>query len=142
MDAPRRCCALIVLLASPGALAGDQVRTRVMEELGTLAGSGARHCGAIRLDESRHEAVACAEQAAAAGQAYRVAFERQGVDSEIWEGAARDGDGMSWAIHYDSDVTGGSVMPDPWLIVASCREISLSAQGDSVVACLDPVVRP
>ena len=137
-----RCCPLILLLASSSALAGAEVVSRVMDELATLAGDGARDCGAIALDEPRNEAIACVEQAAAAGQAYRVAFERQGVDSKIWEGAARDGSGRLWAIYYDSDVTGGSVTPDPWLIVASCREVSFSAQDPRVVTCLDPVVQP
>jgi hypothetical protein len=142
MDAFRRCCALVLLFASANALAAADVGTHVMEELEALAGDDARDCGPIRLDGARNEAVACAEQAAAAGQAYRVAFERQGIDSEIREGAARDGSGKPWAIHYDSDVTGGSETPDPWLIIASCRAVSFSAQGQPVVTCLDPVVQP
>ena len=143
MEASRRSCVLIVLLATSCAPTRDAVRLRVMEELGTLAGNGARDCGAIELDASRDDAVACAAQAAAAGQAYHVAFQQQGIDSIIWEGASRDGSGKLWAVRYDSDVRGGAGWPPkPRLIVASCREVSFSAHDDPVVSCVEPVVQP
>ena len=115
---------------------------RVARELVALSGPDARDCGTYSLAQPRASGIACAQEAIATGTPYRVAFELQGVDSDIWEGAARDRAGTHASLFLDSDVTGGAPTPDPRLYAATCEDVVFFAQGEHAVECVGAVLRP
>ena len=137
-----RMFAFTLLLVTSNGHATENASTMLVEsELTTLAGNDAINCGVVALGESRQDAIVCSEHAASAKKAYWVVFQLQGVDSELWEGAARDETGKLWSIFYDSDVTGTGNSSASSLWVASCQAISFSPDALHTVNCKDAVVQ-
>lgn len=122
---------LAVLCASSGCFA-DEAPKSLATKLESLGGPGAKKCGAIALGSAREEAFSCARDAATSGQAFLVAFQYQGIDSSIWQGAAGNGGAGYWVIDYDSDATGGSNHPKPTLQVSACNSIEFVAPGKAM----------
>ncbi|HSE12410.1 MAG TPA: hypothetical protein VLB69_07235 [Rudaea sp.] len=106
-----------------------------MKKLAAIAGPDSRDCGVVALPADRAAAIACAEGAASAGTAYRVAFQLQAAGSLTWQGAARDAHGKLAVVFYDdSDPSGGSTA-SVTLSVLACREIVFSTSGEDVIDC-------
>jgi len=106
----------------------------VEQKLLALAGADSRNCGSIPLFSDDEAALACARANLSSGHAFRVARQVQGIDSFIWEGAARDADGRVWAVVYDSDPSGGS-RAAPVLTVTACQELVFIVEGRDVLEC-------
>lgn len=71
------------------------------------AGTGSKDCGVVRLLHPRSEAVRCAQAALEDRTPFRVVFQVQGIDSEIFHGLAVDARGNASWLRWDSDSYGG-----------------------------------
>jgi len=114
--------------------AADSTPAALANRLASLAGSNGRDCGSVQAGNERNAAIECARGATAAGKAYKVAVQLQGVDSLVWQGAARDEHGKLWVLFYDSDPSGGSGA-SPTLSALPCREIRFEVKGGDVIDC-------
>ena len=130
-----RIASLAILLIAPNCHAADSAPAALLNKLRSLAGSSSRDCGSVPLDADRNSAVACAKDASSSGRAYRVAFQLQGIDSSIWQGAARDDQGKLWVAFSDADTSGGSAS-SPTLSVLACRDIVFVIHGGEVLDCM------
>lgn len=66
-----------------------------------------------------------------------MAFQLQGIDSAVWQGAAQDSGGKLWIAFSDADPSGGSDSR-PTLSVLPCRAIRFVTKGGEVLDC-EPV---
>jgi len=112
-------------VTAPPALAGRLV---------SLSGASARDCGVFPLRSDLAAAIACAQDATSSRQPYRLAVQLQGIDSAIWQGAARDERGRLWVVFFDADSSGGAT-PSPTLSVVPCRDIVFALHGGEVLDC-------
>jgi hypothetical protein len=103
-------------------------------ELQSLAGAHAVVCGAVPLGSQRTEASACARAAVSSRKAFWVAFQRQGTDSFVWEGAAGDGTGRLFALFYDSDISGG-LSGKSLFGVSQCVKLKFTRHRQPIVRC-------
>ncbi|MEO8673855.1 MAG: hypothetical protein ABI411_21305 [Tahibacter sp.] len=78
------------------------------DRLRQIAGPWSKACGVALLGDDPENALVCAREAMAAGETFWVAIQVQGVDSLLFNGAAREPDGTSWLVTFDSDVHGGA----------------------------------
>ena len=124
---------LATAFAVPNAHALDSAPAAFLNKLRSFAGANARDCGFVRLVDDHAAAVACARDATSAGKAYALAIQFQGVDSLVWQGAARDEHGKLWVLYYDSDPAGGGATPT--LSAVPCQEIRFEVQGGDVIDC-------
>ena len=122
----------LTLIGAASCCLANEAPESLATKLKSLGGSGAKECGAIALGKAREEAFSCARDAASSGQAFLVAFQYQGEDSFIWQGAASNGSGSLWVIDYDSDATGGSGSPRPTLDVSPCKSIEFVAASKAM----------
>jgi hypothetical protein len=103
-------------------------------ELQSLSGEHAVVCGAVPLGSQRSVALACARAAVSSRRAFWVAFQRQGTDSFVWEGAAGDGTGNLFALFFDSDIAGG--MSGKSLFgVSPCVKLKFARYRQPIVRC-------
>jgi hypothetical protein len=114
--------------------AADSAPAALVNKLESLAGASARDCGSVALGGDHDAAIACAKNATLAAKGYRVAVQSQGVDSLVWQGAARDPQGKLWVLFYDTDPSGGSGA-SPTLSVVPCREIRFEVHGGDLIDC-------
>ena len=103
------------------------------KRLSSIAGAGARDCGSVAQGGDREAAIACARDAIAAGNAYRVAIQLEGADSSIWQGAVRDPSGKYRVIFYEADAEGPGA--GPTMSVLLCREILFAVKGSDAMEC-------
>ena len=124
------------LLVASAVAAGDAAPKALAGKLRSLAGSAARDCGAVLLHDSPDAAFACAEAAAASGEAYRLAIEFESPDGAVWQGVARDARGRMWTRYLDADPSAPAGTGDT-LSVVPCSDVRFDAkaQGDDVVRC-------
>ena len=133
---------LLALTFTRYAFGADAASPEMVEQkLIALAGAGSHNCGTIPLGSDYKAAFACAKNGISSGTAFRVARQVQGVDSFIWEGAARDEKGNIWAVLYDSDPSGGS-RAAPVLNVTQCHNLAFSVQGRDALECSALVDEP
>ena len=99
-----------------------------------LAGKSSIDCGVVPLGSDAIAAIRCATAASDDGKAFRVSIQAQGVDSEIWMGAARNAAGKMWTAMSDSDPSGGGHIGAA-INVNDCKKIRWK-EGSS--HCLDP----
>ena len=125
---------LAILVAASNCQATDLVPAVLLSKMKSIAGSGSQDCGDVLLHNNPYVAIECARDAASAGKAYRVAIQLQGIDSLVWQGAARDEHGKLWEVFYDSDPSGGSGA-NASLSVVPCRDIVFASQGKQVIEC-------
>ena len=127
---------MCLILAVPGLAFGaeNDAPPRVHAELQGVAGPDAAACGEVPLRQKRTEAAACARRAMKSGKPFWVAFQVQGNDSLLWEGAAGDGRGGYWMILHDSDITGGSGGESAYWLW-KCKKLRFKRFSDSVVIC-------
>jgi len=126
---------LLVFVVTSSCHAADLAPGILSSKLKALAGPESQDCGSVPLGNDRRTTFTCAKHALAAGTAFRVALQYQGVDSFIWQGAARDEHGRLWLLSYDSDPSGGSQV-GAVLNVASCSKIQVVAvQGRDDMNC-------
>jgi hypothetical protein len=123
---------MLAVLGTSSCCFANEAPDSLAAKLKSLGGPGAKECGSIALGKAREEAFSCAKDAAASGQAFFVAFQYQGIDSLIWQGAAGNGSAGYWVIGYDSDATGGSRSPKPTLQVSVCNSIEFVAAGNAM----------
>jgi len=79
----------------------------LLSELSSLAGPSARQCGKVGLGQDPSAAWQCAESADSIGASYWFAMQRQGIDSDVWQGAILTGSGKRYIVSYDSNYMGG-----------------------------------
>jgi hypothetical protein len=104
---PTAVAVLMSAVAAYGMASGPSL-DEYKRTLRNTAGAGARDCGLVSLQEARTDAVQCSAGALAAGSAFFVAFQVQGVDSIIYVGLAGPAKGDAERLTWDSDVNGGS----------------------------------
>jgi len=93
-------------------------------------------CGSVSLSHRAEPSSACAAAALASRKPFFVAFQLQGIDSQIWEGLAFGGDGQAQVVRFDSDPSGGRrFFPRPRLAVAPCASPALPAQLGGPIRC-------
>jgi hypothetical protein len=126
---------ILSFCALAAAKTADSAPIALLNKLKFLAGSNSRDCGSVPLGGDRNSAITCAKDANSSGSAYRVAFQLQGTDSSIWQGAARDDQGKLWVAFSDSDSSGDSAS-NPTLSVLACRGIMFVIQGGEVLDCM------
>jgi hypothetical protein len=122
------------LVAVSNCQATDLVPGTLLSKMKSIAGSHSRDCGSVPLHNNPYVAIECAKDATSADKPYRVAVQLQGVDSLVWQAAARDEHGKLWEVFYDSDPSGGSGA-NASLTVVPCREIVFASQGQQVIEC-------
>ena len=133
---------LAVVLATANGWAAEPVPAMFLKKLAAAAGADSRDCGVVALAADRSAAIACATDAASAGNAYRVAVQLQATGSLTWQGAARDAHGRLAVVFYDdSDPSGGSASTVT-LSVLACREIVFSVSGEDVIDCRPFIGQP
>jgi hypothetical protein len=130
-----------VVLGASSFCCANEAPDSLATKLKSLGGPGAKECGSIALGKAREEAFSCARDAAESGQAFFVAFQYQGIDSLIWEGAAGNGSAGYWVIDYDSNATGGASDPKPALQVSACASIEFVAP-DNAMKCQHAASQP
>jgi hypothetical protein len=133
MKATRMCFTALLLATSLSFAA--QPPAALLTKLKALAGANSHDCGAIPLHDDQGAALACARRAAASAAPFRIAIQLQGVDSIVWQGAARDEHGKLWVMFHDSDPSGGSAAT-PTFSVLPCREIQFAVHEDDVIECI------
>ena len=138
---PASALLLATLMLQSSGQARDAPPTAVTHKLQSLAGSDSRDCGVVALHDKPDAAIACAKQAMASGNAYRLAIQFQGTDSIVWQGAARNAQGKLWSLFYDPGPASG---PDAGktLSVVLCREIVFATEGDDVIVCKPTLGQP
>ncbi len=132
MAVSRSSSVITTFLLALGGLAHGKEPATVREELQALAGPSALHCGSLEVLAAARNALKCARKATRSGSAFWVAFQRQGTDSLVWEGAAADRSGRLWALFYDSDASGGSGEFTPLLGVSRCSTLRFSSRAPRV----------
>lgn len=126
---------LIACVLDAGAGAGDAAAPPALAaRLAALSGASARDCGVFPLRSDLAAAIACAQDATSSRRPYRLAVQLQGIDSAIWQGAARDERGRLWVVFYDADSSGGAT-PSPTLSVVPCRDIVFALRGGEMLDC-------
>ena len=125
---------LVALLAATAVMAAQAAPKALLDKLESIAGRGNRDCGTVLLETKADAAIACAEEATASAQPYRMAIEFKGTDGPAWQGAARDPNGRLWALYFDSDPAAPAGTGDT-LSVVPCSEIRFAAKGDDVIQC-------
>jgi hypothetical protein len=73
----------------------------------SIAGRESVDCGRVAPDADPTNASLCAVRAERASQAFRVRFDRQGIDSEPSLAIVRSRAGVTYVIEYDSSPCGG-----------------------------------
>jgi len=99
-----------------------------------LAGKSSIDCGVVPLGSDTSTAIRCAKAASNDGKAFRVSIQAQGVDSEIWMGAARNAAGKMWTAMSDSDPSGGGHVGAA-IHINDCKKIGWK---EKYFRCLDP----
>ena len=94
-----------LVLASP--LSWGPSLAAFERRLRQAAGPGAERCGVVPLRQDRSAAARRAQAALDAGRPFVVAFQRQGIDSIIYEGLASRGRGPAVLLSWDGDASGG-----------------------------------
>lgn len=92
---------LAATLLFPTACSKDQAWTETSREMHKLAGPGATNCGYVRLGEDKAAAIECAQSAVSEEQAFTVAFDVQGKDTQLIVGLASSGDRRTFLLEYD-----------------------------------------
>jgi len=104
-----------------------------MKRLAALAGADAVDCGTLLRDSDRRAAIACAADAMASGKPWRLAEQLEGQGSSIWQGGARDSQGIVRVVFFEADLTApGS---GPTVSVLLCREIVFAVKGGDAMEC-------
>lgn len=111
-DAPRGAALAVavlhlvgLVLASP--LSWGPSLAAFERRLQEVAGPRAERCGVVLLRQDRSAAARRAQAALDAGRPFVVAFQRQGIDSTIYEGLASRGRGPAVLVSWDGDASGG-----------------------------------
>jgi hypothetical protein len=125
--------ALVLLACCSCASPSQSLRSH----LSSLTEPDAIDCGLVPLSsEQRANAVSCASAASFSGSPYYVAFQLQGIDSQVWEGVASKGNGKTQLVRFDSDPSGGRrVFKRARLVVLPCASPTISGQPPNAVAC-------
>jgi len=133
---PRLAALFATVLAATGvrAIEPAPAPAALSARLASLSGIDGRDCGAFPLRSDLAAAVVCAKDATASGKPYRLAVQLQGIDSAIWQGAARDAQGRLWVVFYDADSSGGGAA-SPTISVVPCRDIVFALHGGEVLDC-------
>lgn len=106
--------------------------------LSDLAGSNAIDCGRLSLGSKLAAGFECARSAMQSGRPFQLAVQIQGVDSILWQGAARGKSGAIWLVTFDSDIHGGganSVSAEPRITRTPCLGLMLSMDDESPLSC-------
>lgn len=125
---------LLAMLLAASCCAAGAAPEALLRKLKSLAGPTSMDCGSVPQDADRSAAIACARDAAASGNAYRVAMQLEGSDSSIWQGAVRDADGKFRVVFYEADLSGGPGA-GPTLSVLLCREVLFMVKGSDAMDC-------
>ena len=125
---------LLAILLAASCYGADTAPEALLRKLKSLAGSTSVDCGSVPQDADRSAAVACARDATASGNAYRVAMQLEGSDSSIWQGAVRDAEGKFRVVFYEADISGGPGA-GPTMSVLLCREILFAVKGSDAMDC-------
>lgn len=132
------CVVLCIVIAAASATqcsAGPSLNEFV-RTLREAAGPGAHDCGVIPLSKPRQGAISCAQNALTQGRAFTVAFQLQGIDSTIYMGLARDANGKTERLSWDSDVFGGArLFAKPQIFRRPCQRPSLKDSGAAPIGC-------
>jgi hypothetical protein len=115
-------------------LSNLETRTPLLEKLKGISGEGATECGIIGLGDSKDSAFECARVSQSQERPFWVAFQREGIDSEIWTGAALSSQKERIIIHYDSNLQEtGEISPhfSNWI----CSELKFDPIDTDVVVC-------
>ena len=123
-----------ILLASANCRAADPVPAALSNKLKSLAGADSQDCGSVPLGNDRSAALACARSTTTGGRAYRLAMQFQGVDTLVWQGAVRNGQGKLWVLYYDTGPSGSSGA-GPTLSTVPCREIRFEIPDEDLIDC-------
>jgi len=125
---------LATLVATSGCRAADSVPDALAKRLAALAGANAIDCGTLLRDSDRRTAIACATDATAAGNPWRLAEQLEGTESSIWQGGARDSQGKFRVVFYEADL---AVAPGsgPTVSVLLCRNIVFAVKGGDAMEC-------
>jgi hypothetical protein len=125
---------IATLFTTSSCRAADTVPAALSNKLMSLAGADSQDCGSVPLGNDRNPAMACARSATSGGRAYRLAMQFQGVDTLVWQGAVRNGQGKLWVLYYDSGLTGSSGA-GPTLSTVQCRDIRFEIPGEDLIDC-------
>ena len=85
----------------------EEARQTLLAQIEEIAGSGALSCGFAPLRSDTADTTSCARKAFSDHQAFWVASELQGDDSELWLVVSSNGSGALRSHMFDSDPTGG-----------------------------------
>jgi len=129
---------LTLAMVAPTCHAADSAPASLEKKLVALAGADSRNCGSVALGGDQKPAIACAKTGVSSAVPFRVAIQVQGIDSLVWQGAARDAQGKLWMVFHDSDPSGGGGAA-PTLSAMLCRELVFSVDGKDALEC-NPVV--
>jgi hypothetical protein len=129
--------ALISTLLCTFCFAVQPTEKPFFDRLSELSGKNSTACGAIHLGENPSAALECARNHMAQGKPFWVAARIEGVDSFLWLGAAREPNGDSWLIDFDSDIHGGggSSNATPSLELVLCHELRFSVERTEHIYC-------
>ena len=111
----------------------------LVSSLESFAGTSAVACGRVALGSDPTSANACVIAAVGAGLPFWVAYQLQGIDSEVWRGfakAATSNTGLS--VLWDGDPSGGS-HAGARIDGTRCGTLGVVENGGHLpITCIDP----
>ena len=96
--------------------------------LKNAAGPGAKDCGALKASENSNDVISCGAEHVSSQTPFSLAVALHGVDTTLWTGLVRDGNGRFLQF---------TVLCDPWFCnfaqprVETCSSLSLNANASN-----------